>query len=91
MAVNLSAVTHPPPTVAVDERLNPPPRPAPPHSLVAVPDGVQPVGNGDGRAVGELLLDGCLDEAIGLQIHGGGGLIHDQNLGFPKQSPGQAQ
>lgn len=62
-----------------------------PHSLVAVHDGVQSVSNGDGGAVGELLLDGRLDEVIGLQIHGGSGLVHDQNLGFPKQSPGQAQ
>lgn len=52
---------------------------------------MQPVGDGDGRAVRELLLDGCLDEAIGLQVYGSRGLIHDQNLGFPQQSPGQAQ
>lgn len=41
--------------------------PAPPphtHSLVAVHDGVQPVGDGDRRAVGELLSDGYLDELI---------------------------
>lgn len=37
-----------------------------PHSLVAVHDGVQPVSDGDGGAVGELLLDGRLDEVIGL-------------------------
>lgn len=61
------------------------------HSLVAVHDGVQPVGDGDGGAVGELLLDGYLDEVVCLEIYCSSGLIHDQNLGFPKQSPGQAQ
>lgn len=61
------------------------------HSLVTVHDGVEPMSNGDSRAVGELLLDGRLDKVIGLYIHRSSGLIHDQNLGFPKQSPGQAQ
>lgn len=35
-----------------------------PYSLVTVHDGVQPVGDGDGCAVGELSLDGRLDELI---------------------------
>lgn len=62
-----------------------------PHSPVTVHDGVEPVSNGDSRAVGELLLDGHLDQVISLYIHRSSGLIHDQNLGFPKQGPGQAQ
>ena len=37
---------------------------SPAHSLVTVHDGVQSVGNGDGGAVGELSLDGHLDEVI---------------------------
>lgn len=49
------------------------------------------MGNGDNSAVGELAPDGLLDELIRLQIHSSGGLIQDQNLGFPKESPAQAQ
>lgn len=41
--------------------------------------------------MGKLLLDGYLDEVVCLEIYCSSGLIHDQNLGFPKQSPGQAQ
>lgn len=62
-----------------------------PHSLVAVHDGVQPVCDGDDRAVGKLAADGGLNEVICLQVHRGGGFIQDQDLGFPKQSPAQAQ
>lgn len=65
--------------------------PVPPHSLVTVHDGVQPVGDGDHCAVGELVLDGRLNEVVCLQIHRSSGLIQDQDLGFPKQSPAQAQ
>lgn len=36
------------------------------HSLVTVHDGVQPVCDGDDRALGELVPDGRLNEAIRL-------------------------
>lgn len=54
----------------------------PPHSLVTVHDGVQPVGDGDDCAVGELIPDGRLNKAVCPQIHSSCSLIQDQDFGF---------
>lgn len=64
--------------------------PPPAHSLVTVHDGVQPVSDGDDRALGELLSDGRLNEAIRLEIHCSRGFIQDQDFGFSKHSSAQA-
>ena len=62
------------------------PQPAP----GGVHDGVDAVGDGDGGAVGELPPDGVLDEVVGLQVHGGRGLVQHQHAGLPEERPGEA-
>lgn len=53
-------------------------------------DGVQPVCDGQHRAVHELCPNGHLDEVISLQVDGSRGLIQDQDPGFAQESSGQA-
>lgn len=60
-------------------------------SPCVVHDGVEPVSNGQDSAVVKLRPDGRLNEVIGFEVHGRGGLIQDQDLCLPQQSPGQAQ
>ena len=64
-------------------------------ALVQYDDFIGPLGGGDALGhnelgageiqVGQLVLDVLL----GLQVHGGGGVVQDQNRGAHRQSPGQ--
>ena len=47
--------------------------------LVGVPDGGQPVGDGDGGTVFRQLLQTLLDVALAFIIKGAGGLVQDQD------------
>lgn len=55
-----------------------------------VHDRVKAVSNSEDGAVLELRADCWLDECVGLQVHSGGGLVQNQDLGFPQQSSGKA-
>ena len=50
--------------------------------LGVVEDGVEPVRDGDDGALGELGLDGRLDQRVSLEVHGRGRLIQDQDFGL---------
>ena len=50
------------------------------HDPVVVHDGVEPVGDGQDAAVGELLPDGRLDQIIRLQVNCCCSLVQNQNL-----------
>ena len=47
---------------------------------MAVHDGLEPVGDGEDGAAGELGADGGLDEVVGLQVDGRGRLVQDEDL-----------
>ena len=55
---------------------------------VTVHDCVESVRDVDDRAGGELASDGVLNELVSLQVHGGSGLVQDQNFRFTQQSSG---
>ena len=46
-------------------------------------DGVQPVGDGHHGAVGELALYEARHLLVRHHVHGGGGLVQDQQFGVP--------
>lgn len=48
-----------------------------------VHDCIEPVGDGENRAVLKLSANGGLDEVICLQVNGSCGFIQDENPGFP--------
>ena len=48
-----------------------------------VHDGVEPMRDRDDGALGELVLDGRLDERVSLQVNGRGGLVQHQDLRLP--------
>lgn len=48
-----------------------------------VHDCVEPVGNGENRAVFKLSPNGGLDEVIRLQVNSSCSFIQDQDPGFP--------
>lgn len=55
-----------------------------------VHDGVEAMGNSEHGAVFKLCADGRLNESISLQVHSSGGLVQNQDLGFPQQGSGKA-
>ena len=57
------------------------------HDPVVVHDGVEPVGDGEDAAPGELLPDGGLDQVVSLQVHGCCGLVQNQNLNMTTVLP----
>ncbi len=48
------------------------------------------MGDCDDGALFELLPDGPLDEVVRLEVHGGGGLIEDEDAGLAQEGPRQA-
>ena len=50
------------------------------HDPVVVHDGVEPVGDGEDRAVRELPPDGGLHQVVRLKVHSRRGLVQYQNL-----------
>jgi len=62
---------------------------SPSNSPGVVHDGVEAMGDGQHGAVLKLSADGGLDEGVRLQVNRGCGLVQNQNLGLPQQSPGQ--
>ena len=59
------------------------------HDPVVVHDGVEPVGDGQDAAVGELLPDRGLDQVVSFQVDRSGCLVKNQHPGFPEESPGK--
>ena len=57
---------------------------------VVAADGVEPVGDGDDGAGGEVGLDGALDQVVRLHVHRGGGLVQQQDPVLTQQGAGQA-
>ena len=51
---------------------------------------MQPVRDGEHRAVGELRPDGLLDEVVRLHVDGGGGLVQHEEARLAQQSARQA-
>ena len=60
------------------------------HDLVVHHHGVQSVGDGEDGAGGEAGLDSSLYEMICPQVEAGRGLVQQEDLVPPDQSPGQA-
>lgn len=58
---------------------------------VVVYDSVETVGYGQDSTAPELLLYGLLDQLICLEVHGGRGLVQDQNLCLLEKSSSQTQ
>jgi hypothetical protein len=50
--------------------------------------GGEPVGYGDGGAVSGGGVEGGLDDVLGADVDGGGGLVEDQDLGAPDEGAG---
>ena len=50
------------------------------NNFVTVHNGVQSVRPGETRGMGKLRADGMLDDCVGLDVHGGCGFIHDDDL-----------
>ena len=57
--------------------------------LVVVCDGVEPVRDGEDGALGEGVPDGGLDEEVGADVHGGGGLVKQEDAVLPEEGPGK--
>ena len=57
---------------------------------VVAADGVEPVGDGDDGAGGEVGLDGALDQVVRLHVHRGGGLVQQQDPVLTQHGAGQA-
>ena len=53
-------------------------------------DGVEPVGDGEAGAVGELSPDRLLDLLVRGAVHGGRVLVQHQHLGTSEESSSQA-
>src|SRR5437879_2320513 len=49
------------------------------------------VGHDKAGATGEQLLQGVLDEAFGLLIHGAGGFVQDENSGLGDHRAGEGE
>ena len=45
------------------------------------------MGNSEHRAISKLGPDGGLDQVVGLEVDGGGGLVEHQHSGSPQQRP----
>ena len=60
------------------------------HSPVVVDDSVDPMRHGQHGAVGELVPDGGLEEAVRLVVHGRRRLVQHQQPRPPQQGPSQA-
>ena len=56
---------------------------------VCFPDGAEAVGDEEGGAVPEKMVDGGLDQLLGLGVDGGGGLVQDENSGVGQHRPGE--
>lgn len=57
----------------------------------AVHHGAQAVGNEQHRALGEPALQSGLHLELRPRVHGGRGLVQDEDLGFPEKGAGQTQ
>ena len=53
--------------------------------------GGHPLGDDQLGGAGDILGEGLTDHRIGLGVHGGGGVIQNENLGLLQQRPGDAQ
>ena len=58
---------------------------------VGVADGGEPVGDDDGGAAFEGLVEGGLDGGLGGVVQGGGGFVEDDDAGLGEQQPGDGE
>ena len=61
------------------------------HDLVGAVQGAQPVGDDDGGAVVQQLVDGALDQLLGGRVQARGGLIQDHQPGVAQEDAGKGQ
>ena len=53
-------------------------------------DGGEAVGDDDGRAIAEHVVEGSLQEALAFGVEGRGGLVEDEQFGIAQQRAGDA-
>ncbi len=58
---------------------------------VGILDRGDPLGDDELGGLGNLLPEGPADEGVGLGVHGGGGVVENEDLGMLEQGPGDAQ
>src|SRR5699024_778093 len=58
---------------------------------VGILHGAHPLGNDNLGGVGDLLQKRLADHGVGVGIHGGGGIVENQNLGLFEERPGDAK
>lgn len=58
---------------------------------VAVANGAEAVGDGDGGAIGGELVEGFLDLSFGDGVHGGGGFVHEEDVGIAEEGAGEGE
>ena len=58
---------------------------------IRVFDGCHTLGDDQLGGIGYLFSKGLADHGVGMGVHGGGGVVQNQNCGFFQQRPGNAQ